>query len=274
MLSSLLFNQANFSPVPPIESSSSSDGIKLKTKTPFQPHKILYPAPNGNEEANWVGLSPLDMVQQIVSMAENTASFHANHTQSSVRQLLQKITNPELNKAVDCASGKRKSRGGDENEDAALADDHAVLALIDSVDVSPVDDKFNPWTPSSGVSLEESIIYSGLDGWITRLEPVAQHSRNKWVLPSYNRVQQQFQSSVSKGDDVLLAIKTATSQMMTLAGMLCESPVPTPKPLLEVKSAPVVSFEAPAVKAVVKNKMLPADAFQHYMDFWLKTNWM
>ena len=263
MLSSLLLNQANFSPVPPIESSSSSDGIKLNTKTPFQPHKILYPAPNGNEEANWVGLSPLDMVQQIVSMAENTASFHVNHTQSSARQLLQTITNPELNKAVDCATGgKRKSRGDDENEDASLENDGLVLALIDSVDVSPVDDTFKTWTPSSSVSLEESAIYSGLDGWITRLEPVAKHSRNKWVLPSYNRVQQQFQSSVSKGDDVLVAIKTATSQMMTLAGMLCESPVPTPKPLLEVKSAPVVSFEAPDAKPAVKNKMLPADAFQ------------
>ena len=222
-----------------------------------------------------MGLSPLDMVQQIVSIAENTASFHVNHTQSSARQLLQTITNPELNQVVDCASGKRKSRGDDENEDASLKADGLVLSLIDSVDVSPVDDTFKAWTPSVNTSLEESIIYSGLDGWITRLEPVAQHSRNKWVLPSYNRVQQQFQSSVSKGDDVLLAIKTATSQMMTLASMLCESPVPTPKPLLEVKSAPVVSFEAPAAKPVmIKNKMLPAEAFQHYMDFWLKTNWM
>jgi len=226
-----------------------------------------------------MGLSPLDMVQQIVSMAENSANYHIDPRLSSARQLLQTITNPELNQVVDCASGgkkegkKRKSRGGDDNtEDSSLADDHMVLALIDSVDVSPVNNNFKAWVPSSG--LEESIIYSGLDGWITRLEPVAQHSRNKWVLPSYNRVQQLFQASVSKGDDVLLAIKTATSQMMTLAGMLCESPVPTPKPLLEVKSAPVVSFEAPAVKAVVKNKMLPADAFQHYMDFWLKTNWM
>ena len=215
-----------------------------------------------------MGLSPLDMVQQIVSMAENTASFHVNHTQSSARQLLQTITNPELNQVVDCASGKkkegkkRKSRGGDNTEDSSLESDRMVLALIDSVDVSPVNDTFNPWTPSLSASLEESAIYSGLDGWITRLEPVAQHSRNKWVLPSYNRVQQQYQSSVSKGDDVSLAIKTATSQMMTLAGMLCESPVPTPKPLLEVKSAPVVSFEAPDAKPAVKNKMLPADAFQ------------
>ena len=212
-----------------------------------------------------MGLNPLDMVQQIVSIAENTAIYHMDPRSSSTRLLLQTITNPQLN---EVASGgkkegkKRKSRGGDDNEDASLKDDGLVLALIDSVDVSPIDDKFNPWVPSSGVSLEESTIYSGLDGWITRLEPVAQHSRNKWVLPSYNRVQQQFQSSVSKGDDISLAIKTATSQMMTLAGMLCESPVPTPKPLLEVKSAPVVSFEAPAAKPVMKNKMLPADAFQ------------
>ena len=215
-----------------------------------------------------MGLSPLDMVQQIVSIAENSANYHIDPRLSSARQLLQTITNPELNQVVDCASGgkkegkKRKSRGGDNTEDSSLESDRMVLALIDSVDVSPVDDKFNPWTPSSGVSLEESIIYSGLDDWITRLEPVAKHSRNKWVLPSYNRVQRQFQSSVSRGDDVLFAIKTATSQMMTLAGMLCESPVPTPKPLLEVKSAPVVSFEAPAAKPAVKNKMLPADAFQ------------
>ena len=224
-----------------------------------------------------MGLNPLDMVQQIVSIAENTAIYHMDPRSSSSRQLLQTITNPQLNEAASGGKNegkKRKSRRDDENEDASLENDGLVLALIDSVDVSPVDDKFNPWTPSSGVSLEESIIYSGLDSWITRLEPVAQHSRNKWVLPSYNRVQQQFQSSVSKGDDVLVAIKTATSQMMTLAGMLCESPVPTPKPLLEVKSAPVVSFEAPDAKPAVKNKMLPADAFQHYMDFWLKTNWM
>jgi len=215
-----------------------------------------------------VGLSPLDMVQQIVSMAENSANYHIDPRLSSARQLLQTITNPELNQVVDCASGgkkegkKRKSRGGDDNEDAVLTDDSLVLALIDSVDVSPLNINFKAWRlEGEGTSLEESIIYSGLDGWITRLEPVAKHSRNKWVLPSYNRVQQQFQSSVSKGDDVSLAIKTATSQMMTLAGMLCESPVPTPKPLLEVKSAPVVSFEAPS-KPVVKNKMLPADAFQ------------
>lgn len=214
------------------------------------------------------------MVQQVVSMAENSASFHMNPSQSSARLLLQTITNHQLNQTFDCASGKK--RKNDDNEDVALENDRMVLALVDSVDVSPLDGKFNPWVPSSGTSLEESIFYAELDGWITRLEPVANHSRNKWVLPSYNRVQRQFQSSVSRGDDVSLAIKAATSQMMTLASMLCESPVPAQSPIktLEVKSAPVVSFEAPTAKPAVKNKMLPADAFQHYMDYWLKTNWM
>ena len=134
-----------------------------------------------------------------------------------------------------------------------MEQDKAVLALLDSVDVQPPNQMLIKFQPSGNPTLSEASYYDDLLDLVTSLESrmdskMEGNESKKWVIPSYNRVQQALRSKVLVGpDEALAAIDDATSQMGVLLTMLSNKST-------AVKNVPTVSFEANA-----------PDVFQNYM---------
>lgn len=249
-------SSARFSPLPVVEEKESAHDVS------FTPHPILYPAPPSSTTklggASSARFSPLEMVEKIFMTAARSATFQAETNPRLVKTkfLLQNnfLTAEQANQSVthEEQPGQKRKRDDILDEDACLEQDKAVLALLDSVDVQPPNQmliKFQPFP----ATLSESSYYDDLQDLVTSLESRLDSKKEgdeskKWVIPSYNRVQQALRAKVLVGpDEALAAIDDATSQMGVLLTMLSNKST-------AVKNVPTVSFEANA-----------PDVFQNYM---------
>mmetsp|Transcript_22932 Transcript_22932/g.55285 ORF Transcript_22932/g.55285 Transcript_22932/m.55285 type:complete len:363 (-) Transcript_22932:405-1493(-) len=216
----------------PIKSASSDQVDSAKISSPsFQSRKICYPLIKSQslaaDQVEWVGTTPLEMIQTIVSMAESSADFSSISESTSRlqcgRSLLQNFLTDTPSHCIDQHAGqKRKREYTEEDIDAGLENDTLAEALVDSVDIKTPGNTFNTWYPSSTAG--ESPLAASLDSLVRNFERVAVDptKRLDWCLPSYNRVQQAFISKVTDGDTekVFLAARNATAQMQVLTEML------------------------------------------------------
>ena len=237
----------------PLPSKESAHNVS------FTSHPILYPAPPSStttqDGASWVGLLPLEMVEKIVMTAARSATFQAETNPRLVKAkfLLQNnfLTAEQANQSVTFEEqpGQKRKRDDVLGEDACMEQDKAVLALLDSVDVQPPNQMLIKFQPSGNPTLSESSYYEDVTSLESRLDRKKEGDESKkWVIPSYNRVQQALRSKVLVGpDEALAAIDDATSQMGVLLTMLSNKST-------AVKNVPTVSFEANA-----------PDVFQNYM---------
>lgn len=255
LLADVVSSSARFSPLPVVEEKESAHDVS------FTPHPILYPAPPSSTTklggASSARFSPLEMVEKIFMTAARSATFQAETNPRLVKTkfLLQNnfLTAEQANQSVthEEQPGQKRKRDDILDEDACLEQDKAVLALLDSVDVQPPNQMLIKFQPR--FTLSESSYYDDLQDLVTSLESRLDSKKEgdeskKWVIPSYNRVQQALRAKVLVGpDEALAAIDDATSQMGVLLTMLSNKST-------AVKNVPTVSFEANA-----------PDVFQNYM---------
>ena len=298
-------------------SSSSSDSLDPATKKPpaasFKPHKLLYPMKSRHDlgstkkraseqaddllpQTKWVGLTPLDMVQNIVSLAEKSPEFSAEIRASSLRNFL---TSHESRSSKARAGDKRKS---DHVEDETLDTDEEGDGLAEALVAShgnlqlPGSGSYS-WKPSDTFGATEQV--TRLDSLANDLERlVVADPKKRWCIHSYNRVQQACVSQVSDvdtGKDVALelAMTRATSQMQALVEMVSvEEPKVKTTPRLSTANTllalerPITTrvkcqrsnagflqhCPQPAYRPTVQNSKERKDAFQACMVAWLKHN--
>jgi hypothetical protein len=252
----------------PLSVDSATFGLHISNipKT----HKILYPLKQvPGEHAKWAGMTPLEMVAYIMSLAEGSATPQSNGQlqfgRSSIRNFLSDGPNHSTAQQI---GAKRKRDCTEEDEydifDNDRCDDDEADAIVMTC-MQPVDDSFvDKWTPSSYVG--ESSQSMNLNLLVGEFERVAVDPTKKWCLPSYNRVQQAFHSKVGAAggnEKHDLAVSEASTQMKALIEMASH----------DIKEASKPSFSPKIAAACRPMAKSATETFQHTMNFWVKHNW-
>jgi hypothetical protein len=252
----------------PLSVDSATFGLHISNipKT----HKILYPLKQvPGEHAKWAGMTPLEMVAYIMSLAEGSATPQSNDQfqfgRSSIRNFLSDGPNHSTAQQI---GAKRKRDCTEEDEydifDNDRCDDDEADVIVMTC-MQPVDDSFvDKWTPSSYVG--ESSQSMNLNLLVGEFERVAVDPTKKWCLPSYNRVQQAFHSKVGAAggnEKHDLAVSEASTQMKALIEMASH----------DIKEASKPSFSPKIAAACRPMAKSATETFQHTMNFWVKHNW-
>ena len=277
----------------PLSVDSATFGLHISNipKT----HKILYPLKQApGEHAKWAGMTPLEMVAYIMSLAEGSATPQSNGQlqfgRSSIRNFLSDGPNHSTAHQIgakrkrDCTEedeydipnhstahqiGAKRKRDCTEEDEYDIfendrCDDDEADAIVMTC-MQPVDDSFvDKWTPSSYVG--ESSQSMNLNLLVGEFERVAVDPTKKWCLPSCNRVQQAFHSKVGAAggnENHDLAVSEASTQMKALIEMASHDIKEASKP----SSSPKI---AAACRPMAKSA---TETFQHTMNFWVKHNW-
>jgi hypothetical protein len=236
----------------PSPADSATFGLNLSRQSSSRPHKILYPLKQApGEHTQWVGMTPLEMVTYIVSMADGSGG--------SLRNFLPDQPNHSMVQQI----GTKRKRDCTEEEDEDEIFDNDGFAIdeadiIDTTCIQPIDDNFKTWTQSPHSD--------NLNFLVEEFERVAVDPTKSWCLPSYNRIQQAFHSKVgvSVGPGKYdLAVSEATIQMKALIKMASHDIQEASKP------SPSTSIAA----ASCQMSKSTAEAFQNTMNFWVKHNW-
>ena len=233
-------------------------------------HKILYPLKQApGENAKWAGMTPLEMVAYIMSLAEGSATPQSNGQLQFGRSSMQNFPSDGPNRTTAQQIGAKRKRDCTEEDEYDIfnndrCDDDEADAIVMTC-MQPVDDSFvNKWTPSSYVG--ESSHSVNLNLLVREFERVAVDPNKKWCLPSYNRVQQAFHSKigVAGGNEKHdLAVSEASTQMKALIEMASH----------DIKEASKPSFSPKIAAACRPMAKSAAETFQHTMNFWVKHNW-
>ncbi len=233
-------------------------------------HKILYPLKQApGENAKWAGMTPLEMVAYIMSLAEGSATPQSNGQLQFGRSSMQNFPSDGPNHSTAQQIGAKRKRDCTEEDEYDIfnndrCDDDEADAIVMTC-MQPVDDSFvNKWTPSSYVG--ESSHSVNLNLLVREFERVAVDPTKKWCLPSYNRVQQAFHSKigVAGGNEKHdLAVSEASTQMKALIEMASH----------DIKEASTPSFSPKIAAACRPMAKSAAETFQHTMNFWVKHNW-
>ena len=277
----------------PLSVDSATFGLHISNipKT----HKILYPLKQApGEHAKWAGMTPLEMVAYIMSLAEGSATPQSNGQlqfgRSSIRNFLSDGPNHSTAQQIgakrkrDCTEedeydipnhstahqiGAKRKRDCTEEDEYDIfendrCDDDEADAIVMTC-MQPVDDSFvDKWTPSSYVG--ESSQSMNLNLLVGEFERVAVDPTKKWCLPSYNRVQQAFHSKVGAAggnENHDLAVSEASTQMKALIEMASH----------DIKEASKPSFSPKIAAACRPMAKSATETFQHTMNFWVKHNW-
>ncbi|KAL3799727.1 hypothetical protein HJC23_010377 [Cyclotella cryptica] len=220
-------------------------------------HKILYPTRSFTDKTEladkapikWSGLTPLDMVQQVVKIAigspklrptmERSGQVHSGHS------FLQFLAN-ESNEDSCVVAGEKRKRAefDDDHEDTSEGCEIVLGSVLDdrsnfSTDVS--NSLFSTWKPSVvleewksdhtklmdqyQIDDEEAVIkLKHLDSLVERFEQkLTLNSPNNWCIPSYNRIQSMFATNLTclvGRRSVHLLLDQANQQIQALMGML------------------------------------------------------
>jgi len=222
------------------------------------------------EDLKWIGLAPLDMIQNIVLLAQGSEAFNtvseSNCQLAFGRSLLQGYF-------IDPRAGQKRKRDHNEDDgsDEEMRGENSIDALIgDPVDAQHPDCVLNKWKPSSTLAK----LPTSLDRLIKKFELLAaKHPTQTWFLPPYNRVQQLFFSKVMGGNpgNISLAVRLATSQMRVLTGMVSMD---------EHKARAITSVQFPGsdsmrMKMNTSKKTKPSgtkERFQFFMTLWIKVS--
>lgn len=196
----------------------------------------------------WVGLTPLAMVQRIVSMAGVASEVDA----------LRALTDPPS------AGEKRKRDGagddGDDDDDAERLVDHWVARRPAAPRLPAAS-----WTPSSAV--DDGPRVEELDDVVAGFERAAAAAgAGARLRLSYDRVQRAFRSRVALGGaaNAALAVQRATSQIQALVKM-----APSSSGEEGDNIAPLLSSASSSSSSSPSKK----GTFQLFMQSWIKDNW-
>ncbi|KAL7548400.1 hypothetical protein ACHAWF_011687 [Thalassiosira exigua] len=275
-----------------LSSSSDSSNPAAKKFTSFKPHKLLYPLRESQKvgelgensgglllQTQWVGLTPLDMVQEIVSLAEMTSPEFGSELPlrcSSLKTFLacREIRDNQVGDKRKCdhiEEGDDPFPGpGDDDE----AEARAELLVESNVDINP--DRLNDSIVTSLEATGEGAARK--DSWKNGQKRFAADPKKACFIPSYNRIAYQLVSSNDSED----AVKRFASQMRALSEIMSS---------VEAKAEPLVSsakrrwrivprrtqpFSRPVVltKKETSNMRGKRDAFQACMISWLKHNFV
>ena len=246
--------------------SSSAPTRKNPPAASFKPHPLLYPLKeshsDGPPKQKWVGLTPLDMIQQICSLAEKSPK--AAESSSS---LLAFLARHESRSTDAHAGGKRKSNHISEGTLDVGTDDGTAAALVESYrDMQLTGGELKGWdSPSKTVRLE------GLAQDFERI--VAADPKLAWSIPSYNRVQQAFAShatdpkarlAAAKQLEVLLAMVSVEEPKKTSTTRELSSAIS----LLSLERS-VATTRAPGQLVQNAARPLVGNTFQDVMVSWL-----
>ncbi|KAL3805201.1 hypothetical protein ACHAWO_007189 [Cyclotella atomus] len=236
-----------------IQPSSDSSDQSTSTRAPSSvtvvkstnAHKILYPMPNsagGISSIMWTGLEPLDMVERIAKMAISSSNLNGSSGNSEelkpgcsfLQYLAGEGTAPSDFGAF--TGLKRKRDSFDDYDDDTSGCDLIAASVLDEQRSSDLTEStLTPWKP-----------YTVLDNWtrsnqckitdknallhlnhlvsiIKKFEQAAAEPKNKWCIPSYDRVQLMFTSNVaslSPDGDVFIILDGAVRQIQALIQMV------------------------------------------------------
>ena len=251
----------------PSEPAASPNVPKPKLTRSGNAHKILYPIRNfdGNSSPatiKWAGLSALDMVEQVVKMALGSSKLQSmttfDHNVHSGYSVLQYLAGESAGDDAH-AGHKRKHESFDEDyeEDSVGCELVAGSVLDDrsNFNADLPDTELVPWEPFATLEGWNSSVHqvSGLDiNSISKLkrlnflvesfEQLAVEPKNKWCIPSYNRIKSMFSSNMTSlatnGSVHHLLLDQAVHQMKALMEMVDPT---APKTTSRVKFTEFVS---------------------------------
>ena len=235
------------------------------TQKSSQPRKILYPlkaldsqATEQGDDSLWIGLTPLDMVAKIVSLAAKSTAFDTLSDSNDRFQLGRTLLQQSF---LNPSAGQKRKRDNNiidgDGIDSNVASDR-LQALAESGDMLAVDSTLKSWRPSSIAGESTEVVR--LDDLVQTFELMAVDPSNASCIPSYNRIKHAFLSNATYGD----AVSVATSQMQALIEM-----VSSPSSVKALKVINAAALQPPGAKASTTK----SDTFQFWCDLWLKKNW-
>jgi hypothetical protein len=237
-----------------IQPSSDSSDQSTSTRAPSSvtvvkstnAHKILYPMPNsagGISSIMWTGLEPLDMVERIAKMAISSSNLNGSSGNSEelkpgcsfLQYLAGEGTAPSDFGASTGQKRKRDSFDDDYDEDASGCELIAAAVLDEHRGSDPAEYTATHWKPYTvqdnwtrsnqcKITDKNALFHlNHLVSIIKKFEQVAAEPKNKWCIPSYDRVQLMFTSNVASlmpDGNVFILLDRAVRQIQALIQMV------------------------------------------------------
>ena len=228
-------------------SGSNNSNVSSPVAKDFTSHRILYPIsetpPEGNR-VKWIGLHPLEMVDQIMSMANHSAN--ARSATHSIDEVFTKRV-PSTTNAARCES--------------------FVRSILDERIKDVNDHVFNRGQTAQPFSMLISAVSSHKQ--LLRIANDFEAMATTNVMPSYNRVQEMFLSNISAGttshdSNADHVISETIGQIEALMEMVLSA---------RAGSSLHVSSTTKAIAVLPSSTKEKNEMFQTKMSNWLLQNW-
>ena len=206
-------------------------------------HKILYPVRSSSDGCSsslvkWTGLTALDMVERIAKMAISSSQLKKpvagvfEETQCGYSFLQYLANEPYAPTDVDLGAGQKRKRESfdEEYEEINGCELMAASVLNDDDDSDTTEFILTAWKPSviwanqfEQLDDNAQVQLNYLDSMVTIFEQLALESKNRFCIPSYNRVQATFVSNIASftsSENIRIILDQAVQQMQALMEMV------------------------------------------------------
>ena len=234
-------------------SGSNNSNVSSPVAKDFTSHRILYPIsetpPEGNR-VKWIGLHPLEMVDQIMSMAN-----HSENARSATHSIDEVFT-----KRVPSTTPRRWS-------DTDARCESFVRSILDERIKDMNDHVFNRGQTAQPFSMLISAVSSHKQ--LLRVANDFEAMATTNVMPSYDRVQEMFLSNISAGttshdSNADHVISETIGQIEVLMEMVLSA---------RASSSLHVSSTTKAIAGLPSSTKEKNEMFQTKMSNWLLQNW-